>query len=65
MCKHEGFYTCIGQYDRRAGRLVYYMVCDDCHATLRPVMEQAYKPNFVDGFGTPGHGATGAAPQAA
>ena len=48
MCKHEGFYTCIGRYDRHAGRLVYFMVCDECQATLRPVLEQKYEPHFVD-----------------
>ena len=48
MCKHEGFYTCTGHYDRKAGRLVYFMVCDDCHATLRPVHEQTYEPHFVN-----------------
>ena len=47
MCKHDGFYTCIGRYDRKAGRLVYFMVCDECHATLQPVLEQAYEPHFV------------------
>ena len=48
MCKHEGFYTCVGRYDRGTGRLVYFMVCDDCHETLRSVAEQAYQPHFVD-----------------
>ena len=51
MCKHDGFYTCIGRYDRTAGRLVYFMVCDECHATLRSVLEQAYEPHFVNSVG--------------
>jgi hypothetical protein len=48
MCEHEGFYTCIGRYDRGTGRLVYFMVCDECHETLRSVGEQPYEPHFVD-----------------
>ena len=48
MCKHEGFYTCVGRYDRGTGRLVYFMVCDECHETLRSVGEQPYEPHFVD-----------------
>jgi hypothetical protein len=51
MCKHDGFYTCIGRYDRTAGRLVYFMVCDECHATLRSVLEQAYEPHFLKSSG--------------
>jgi hypothetical protein len=51
MCKHEGFYTCVGRYDRGAGRLVYFMVCDDCQETLRPVLEQPYEPRYVKGLG--------------
>ena len=51
MCKHEGFYTCTGHYDRKAGRLVYVMVCDECHATLRSVLEQAYEPHFLKSSG--------------
>jgi hypothetical protein len=51
MCKHDGFYTCIGRYDRTAGRLVFFMVCDECHATLRSVLEQPYEPHFVDTAG--------------
>ena len=47
MCEHEGFYTCVGRYDRRAGRVVYWMVCDDCQQVLRPVSEQPYEPHFV------------------
>ena len=48
MCKHEGFYTCVGRYDRGAGRLVYVMVCDECHETLQSVAEMQYEPHFVD-----------------
>ena len=51
MCKHDGFYTCIGRYDRTAGRLVYFMVCDECHATLESVLEQAYEPHFLNSDG--------------
>ena len=51
MCKHDGFYTCIGRYDRTAGRLVYFMVCDECHATLQSVLEQRYEPHFLDTAG--------------
>ena len=47
MCKHDGFYTCIGRYDRPAGRLVYFMFCDECHATLQSVLAQAYEPHFL------------------
>ena len=46
MCKHEGFYSCVGRYDRRAGRLVYFMVCDDCQEVLQPIAEQTYEPHF-------------------
>ncbi|MFL5904437.1 MAG: hypothetical protein ACJ76Q_11585 [Solirubrobacteraceae bacterium] len=49
MCKHEGFYTCVGRYDRGMGRLVYFMVCDECDETLRAVGEEQYEPHFVDG----------------
>ena len=48
MCEHEGFYTCVGRYDRRAGRLVYVMVCDDCQQVLTTVSEQPYQPRFVE-----------------
>jgi hypothetical protein len=48
MCEHEGFYTCVGRYDRRAGRVVYWMVCDDCHEVLRSVAEHAYEPHYVE-----------------
>jgi hypothetical protein len=48
MCKHEGFYTCVGRYDRSAGRLVYFMVCDECQKTLDSVLEQPYEPHYVD-----------------
>ena len=65
MCKHEGFYTCIGRYDRGTGRLVYFMVCDDCHQTLRPVMEQPYEPHFVERAKFGGAIAESAAPQPA
>ena len=51
MCKHDGFYTCIGHYDRSARRLVYFMVCDECHATLRSILEQAYEPHFLKSSG--------------
>jgi len=51
MCKHDGFYSCIGRYERRAGRLVFFMVCDECHATLRSVLEQAYEPHFLKSSG--------------
>ncbi len=51
MCKHDGFYTCIGRYDRTAGRLVFFMVCDECHATLRSVLEQAYEPHVLKSSG--------------
>jgi len=50
MCKHEGFYTCVGRYDRRAGRVVYWMVCDDCQEVLRSVAELPYEPHFVESF---------------
>jgi hypothetical protein len=53
MCKHEGFYSCIGRYDRRAGRLVYFMVCDECHQTLNSVLEQPYEPHFVNSTTAP------------
>jgi hypothetical protein len=64
MCKHEGFYTCTGHYDRKAGRLVYVMVCDECHETLRPVLEQPYEPHFVSVAAGTGSAGT-AAPQPA
>jgi hypothetical protein len=51
MCKHDGSYTCIGRYDRTAGRLVFFMVCDECRATLRSVLEQAYEPHFLKSSG--------------
>ena len=51
MCKHDGFYTCIGRYDRKTRRLVYLMVCDECHVTLQSVLEQAYEPHFVNSRG--------------
>jgi hypothetical protein len=65
MCKHEGFYTCVGRYDRGHGRLVYYMVCDDCQETLMPVSEMAYEPHFVDTFSLGGDADGGISPQPA
>ena len=65
MCKHEGFYTCVGRYDRGTGRLVYFMVCDDCHETLQSVAEQHYEPHFVDRAALGRNADGGAAPQAA
>ena len=35
-------------YDRRAGRLVYFMVCDECHQTLQSVLEEPYEPHYVE-----------------
>jgi hypothetical protein len=52
MCEHEGFYTCVGRYDRGAGRLVYLMVCDECQQVLSTVAEQPYEPRFVDHVST-------------
>jgi hypothetical protein len=52
MCKHEGFYTCVGRYDRRASRLVYFMVCDECQQTLDSVLEQPYEPHYVSAVGS-------------
>ena len=65
MCKHEGFYTCVGRYDHGTGHLTYFMVCDECHETLRSVGEQPYEPHFVDRslFGRDMDG--GVSPQAA
>jgi len=54
MCKHEGFYSCIGRYDRRAGRLVYFMVCDECHQTLQSVLDEPYEPHYVSSTDTRG-----------
>ena len=65
MCKHEGFYTCVGRYDRGAGRLVYVMVCDDCQETLRSVAEMQYEPHFVQRFGFRPDAGGGVSPQAA
>ena len=47
MCHHDGFYTCVGRYDRRAASLVYLMVCDDCQEVVERVSEQAYEPQYV------------------
>jgi len=63
MCEHEGFYTCVGRYDRGAGRLVYLMVCDDCHQVLNTVAEQPYEPHFVERIRFDSDG--GASPQPA
>ncbi len=65
MCRHEGFYTCVGRYDRGSGRLVYFMVCDECQETLRSVGEQQYEPHFVDGPQGVGGFGGGVSPQAA
>ena len=65
MCKHEGFYSCVGRYDRRAGRLVYFMVCDDCQQDLQPIAEQPYHPHFVDRLARTGDHGHSASPQAA
>jgi hypothetical protein len=47
MCPHEGFYTCVGRYDRTAASLVYLMVCDDCQEIVERVSEQGYEPRYV------------------
>ncbi len=47
MCHHDGFYTCVGRYDRRAASLAYVMVCDDCQQVVERVSEQSYEPNYV------------------
>jgi hypothetical protein len=48
MCQHEGFYSCVGRYDKTAARLIYSMVCDECHETLQTVSEQSYEPHPVE-----------------
>ena len=65
MCKHEGFYSCVGRYDRGAGRLVYSMICDDCQQVLQPIAEQPYEPHFVDRLARAGDHGHGAAAQPA
>jgi hypothetical protein len=47
MCPHEGFYTCVGRYDRSALSLVYVMVCDTCNEDVERVSEQEYRPHYV------------------
>jgi hypothetical protein len=47
MCLHDGFYTCVGRYDRRAACLVYVMVCDACEQVVEQVSEQSYEPHYV------------------
>jgi hypothetical protein len=47
MCPHNGFYTCVGRYDRRAACLTYVMVCDECEQDVERVSEVEYAPQYV------------------
>ena len=57
MCPHNGFYTCVGRYDRRAACLVNVMVCDDCEQDVQRVSEVEYEPHYVPHSATATSGA--------
>jgi hypothetical protein len=44
MCRHAGFHTPKGRYDRGSGTLRFVEVCDDCGRALRVVHSQPYRP---------------------
>ena len=46
-CEHGGFHTGQGRYDRRAERLRYVIVCDECEAEIRELEVEDYRPRFT------------------
>ena len=45
-CRHDGFHSGEGRYERASGTLRYVLVCDTCHAEVREVLVQSYVPEF-------------------
>ena len=44
MCRHAGFHTPQGRYDRAAGVLRFVAVCDDCGEPIRELLAEEYRP---------------------
>jgi len=53
-CSHDGFHSGQGRYLHDSGVLRYVVVCDDCHAEVREVQAQEYRPRF-DPHGNEAH----------
>lgn len=45
-CTHQGFHSGQGRYDADRQLLRYVVVCDACHAELREVDTQLYRPEY-------------------
>jgi hypothetical protein len=45
-CKHDGFQSGQGRYDRATKQLRYVIVCDACDAEVREVLVQPYVPGY-------------------
>ena len=44
MCQHLGFHTPETRYDREAGLLRSFEICDDCGEALRELSSEPYLP---------------------
>jgi hypothetical protein len=46
MCRHLGYHTPSGRYDRAAGTLRFVEVCDECGKEVRVLDSLPYRPTF-------------------
>ena len=44
VCRHDGFYSGTGRYDRPSGALRFILVCDCCGAEMQEVTRVRYRP---------------------
>jgi hypothetical protein len=45
-CPHSGFHRITSRYDRDAGVLIYFRICERCGESLEEVRRMSYRPFF-------------------